>query len=72
MPQAARKPAKTPGERQKAWNLEALQKKDREAKRKARAQAKAEKESARKPDRIFTWPDDPAKAVAEGELGFSR
>ena len=67
MTRAASKPAKTPGERQKAYrlrNLEALQKKDREAKRRARAEAKAEKESARKPDRIFQWPDDPAMAVA--------
>ena len=68
MQKAARKPAKTPGERQKSYrkrNLESCQKKDREAKRQARAKAKAEKESARKPDRIFTWPDDPAKAVAK-------
>ena len=68
MQKAARKPAKTLGERQKAYrlrNLEALKKKDRERQRQARARAKAEKESSRKPDRIFQWPDDPAKAVAK-------
>ena len=68
MAQAARKAAKTPLERQHAYrqrNLEARRKKDRETKRKLRAKVKAEKESARKPDRIFPWPDDPARAVAK-------
>ena len=68
MQKAARKPAKTPLERQKAYrlrNLRACREKDREAKRQARARARAEKESAQKPDRIFQWPDDPAKAVFE-------
>ena len=68
MVDTARKAAKTPLERQTAYrqrNLQACRKRDRERKRRAREKAKAEAAKARKPDPVFPWPDDPARAVAK-------